>query len=107
MSEEEKKAIEIVRKFNEENKFRDMGKLNNAIDTLINLVEKQQKELEEYKEMENVTYEILDSSNFIYRRYIPKNLVKESIIKYDNNIMWNNADDHHFAIKIMKELLEE
>lgn len=116
MNEEEKEAIEIVQGLKvyyddecllDEEELIENKTVNNAIDTLINLVEKQQKELEEYKEMENVTYEILDSSNFIHRRYIPKNLVKESIIKYDNNIMWNNADDHHFAIKIMKELLEE
>lgn len=37
---EEKEAIEIVRKFNEENKFRDMGKLNNAIDIVIELAER-------------------------------------------------------------------
>lgn len=37
---EEKEAIETVRKFNEENKFRDMGKLNNAIDMVIELAER-------------------------------------------------------------------
>lgn len=37
---EEKEAIEIVRKFNEENKFKDMGKLNNAIDIVIELAER-------------------------------------------------------------------
>ena len=36
----EKEAVEIVRKFNEENRFRDMGKLNNAIDIVIELAER-------------------------------------------------------------------
>ena len=36
----EKEAVEIVRKFNEENRFRDCGKLNNAIDIVIELAER-------------------------------------------------------------------
>lgn len=37
---EEKEAIEMVRKFNEENRFRDCGRLNNAIDIVIELAER-------------------------------------------------------------------
>lgn len=36
----EKEAIEIVKKFNEENRFRDCGKTNNAIDIVIELAER-------------------------------------------------------------------
>lgn len=36
----EKEAIEIVKKFNEENRFRDCGKINNAIDIVIELAER-------------------------------------------------------------------
>lgn len=45
MSEKEKKAIETVKEFNKNNKFRDYGKINNAINTLLNLVKKQQNKI--------------------------------------------------------------
>ena len=44
LNNDEKEAIEIVKKFNLENRFRDCGKLNNAIDTVLNLITKLQKE---------------------------------------------------------------
>lgn len=37
---EEKEAIEIVEQFNKENRYRDGGKLNNAIDKVIEMAEK-------------------------------------------------------------------
>ena len=47
LNKDEKEAIEIVKKFNLENRFRDCGKLNNAIDIVLNLITKLQKENEE------------------------------------------------------------
>lgn len=43
MSEEEKEAIKIVKEFNKENRFRDCGKLNNAIDIVIRMAEGKNK----------------------------------------------------------------
>jgi len=39
--------------------------------------------------------------------YIPKSKVKEKIKEWDESIKWANADDRYYAIKILKELLEE
>lgn len=39
-----KKAIETVKKFNEDNRFRDCGRINNAIDVVLALVDKQEQE---------------------------------------------------------------
>ena len=47
LNKDEKEAKEIIKKFNLENRFRDCGKLNNAIDIVLNLITKLQKENEE------------------------------------------------------------
>lgn len=44
LSKIDKNAIEVVKKFNKENKFRDTGIINNSIDLLLALVNKQYKE---------------------------------------------------------------
>lgn len=42
LNKDEKEAIEIVKKFNLENRFKYSGKLNNAIDTIVRIAEKQE-----------------------------------------------------------------
>lgn len=37
---------------------------------------------------------------------IPKQKIRDKIEEWDKSIKWNNADDHYYAIKILKELLE-
>lgn len=62
-----KESIEIVKKFNKENRYRDCGRINNAIDTLIyiaensipvqkvkDLMEKLNKEIKNYDEIEAI-----------------------------------------------------
>lgn len=44
LSKIDKNAIEVVKKFNKENRFRDTGIVNNSIDLLLALVNKQDKE---------------------------------------------------------------
>lgn len=44
LSKIDKNAIEVVKKFNKENRFRDTGIINNSIDLLLALVNKQDKE---------------------------------------------------------------
>lgn len=46
LSEIDKNAIEVVKKFNKENRFRDTGIVNNSINLLLALVNKQDKENE-------------------------------------------------------------
>lgn len=46
LTEIDKNAIEVVKKFNKENRFRDTGIINNSIDLLLTLVNKQEKENE-------------------------------------------------------------
>lgn len=44
LSKIDKNAIKVVKKFNKENRFRDTGIINNSIDLLLALVNKQDKE---------------------------------------------------------------
>ena len=44
LSQIDKNAIEVVKKFNKENRFRDTGIINNSIDLLLALVNKQENE---------------------------------------------------------------
>lgn len=55
MSKEEKEAIKIVKEFNKENRFRDCGRLNNAIDTVIRIAEGKNK-IEIIKETASIDY---------------------------------------------------
>lgn len=55
LSEEEKEAIKIVKEFNKENRFRDCGRLNNAIDTVIRIAEGKNK-IEIIKETATIDY---------------------------------------------------
>lgn len=43
MNKKEKEAIEIVKEFNRENRYRDGGRINNAIDTVIRMAERTNK----------------------------------------------------------------
>lgn len=44
LTEIDKNAIEVVKRFNKENRFRDTGIINNSIDLLLALVNKQEQE---------------------------------------------------------------
>lgn len=44
LTEIDKNAIKVVKKFNKENRFRDTGIINNSIDLLLALVNKQENE---------------------------------------------------------------
>lgn len=39
--------------------------------------------------------------------YIDKSKLREKIEEWDKSIKWANSDDWYYAIKILKELLEE
>lgn len=129
LSDEEKKAIKVVNKRTErlieelkieEEDLIDEPKIAYLITqiaankTLVNLIEKQSKEIEELKdknkklrdktkelifEKQELTSALLDST--------PNDKIKAKIEKWDKDIKWNNADDHYYAIKMMQSLLEK
>lgn len=43
----------------------------------------------------------------LLKKYISKDKIREKIKEWDKGIAWANADDHYYAIKILKEILEE
>ena len=82
MSEEE--AIKIVKEFNKENRFRDFGRLNNAIDIIIRMVEEKNK-IEKIKETASIDYsqnskELIQAYQLIH---VCENKINE-IIEYIN-----------------------
>lgn len=112
MSEEEKKVIEEINKrlkntpsgFNE-NYINDMK-------YLLNLIAKQQKEIEELHTEINERIKLkIENEQLVDTQFIPKQKVKDKIeelkekIKYEKNekvIIWL-----HKQIRILEELLEE
>ena len=51
--------------------------------------------------------QILHEIIVLQNSYICKDKIRKKIKEWDESIKWNNADDHHYAIKILKDLLEE
>ena len=109
MSEEEKKAIELLKQppdFSLRYYERE-----NAIDIVLNLIEKQQKEIEREKEYsefyEDLCHKQQERIRHYKRKYISKNKIRELLKKYDKDIAWANADDHYYFVKYIKELLGE
>lgn len=102
MSEVEKKAIEEVRQFNKDNIYRDGGKLNNAIDTVLNLVEKQQKEIER---LQPKKIKVIDLLNKIANgEKVPKKL-KDYNFPYVYQFICYNEEKKQFYLEGMPEQL--
>ena len=104
MSEEEKKAIEEIQKYNmyeEEAKY---------LKIILNLIENQQKEIEEEKEknkeLENAGLTIMYMNGFYAGEEKLKNKIKEKIKEYDGlKIIDKTAWEEQ--VKPLIELLEE
>lgn len=79
MSDEEKDAIEIVKEFNKENKFRDCGRLNNAIDIVIRMAEERNKYNITTRPVEKIKEDIEQNKNiFIFgKEYISKDKIRQ------------------------------
>lgn len=117
LNEEEKKAIEWFKSDLEMTK--EMGKRwgfqeeikNNEI--ILNLVEKQQKEIEELKTDKKDNIQVIyggrrcGTEEMVVKDYISKDKIRKLLKKYDKDIAWANADDHYYFIKYINELLEE
>ena len=116
LSDEEKKAIEII-KFLQDKCMQENGTgmmpiyriddLANAIKILINLIEKQSKEIEELKKYKE-GYKLLSYS---LDNYTSKDKIKAEIeelqedIKYSANPL--SIDNSKFGIKVLQSLLEK
>lgn len=85
---------------------------------LFALYEETKKELDELKEIEKehkkengelkIKIQELEKKNCTFdKAFIYEKRIKDAIEEWDRGIMWSNADDRYFAIKILKKLLEE
>lgn len=73
MSDEEKKAIEMLRNYDNED---NLHKIHQSINVVLNLIEKQQKEIEELKEEREYLNCIIESDK---DNYINKDKIKAKI----------------------------
>ena len=62
------------------------------------------KEIEEEHQKENGNLRI-EIQKLEKQNYLQKEKIEDAINEWDKSIMWNNADDYYFAIKILKNLL--
>ena len=117
LSEKEKKAIEWFKSDLEMTK--EMGKKwgfqeeikNNEI--ILNLIEKQQKEIKELKQnRDEYKEEYIKLQNSRYYNYISKDKIKEKIKDYTEKSKYplvnsQSRREYTFGLKALKELLEE
>lgn len=106
MSDEEKKAIVELNHFSNMTAYWKQeeytnSEIDNYIKIVLNLIEKQQKEIEELK----ATLKCTQNSWYEDTKILDK--IKAKIEEWDKDIKWNNADDHYYAIKMMQSLLEK
>lgn len=112
MSEEEKKALELI-KINNKHRYCD----KDDVDFLLNLIEKQQKELEQEKEKNKelekykTYYEEMEEVN---KKFIAVDKIKEKIEETNSEKLNYSEDEYYlenevkgYAIDKLKELLEE
>ena len=103
LSEEEKKAIEYIKEFRNE-VFEGVGNksiMAKNIDILLNILDKQQKEIEELKSINQIQkyrIEVIDE-----REFISKDKIREKIEKA-KEIKWHTPK---LVIEYFEELLEE
>lgn len=119
LSDEEKKAIELLKQ--PPDFSLSYYKRENAIDTVLNLIEKQQKEIEELK---NITksYDsflgdekiVIADKKFFVNGYFQENFVRKDKIKAEIEELKNMKVDGevfttavNFGIKVLQSLLEE
>lgn len=111
LSEEEKKAIELLKNKNTEYYYRFID-VRDAVSILLNLIEKQQKEIEELKQnRDEYKEEYKKLLNARYYNYISKDKIREIIAEYQKQLQ--SADTERTAIMlsnfimVLNDLLEE
>lgn len=126
LSKEEKEAIEILKKLQKKTPYIIWGdgtpyNKNNQIQTILNLIDRLQKEIEDLKETNNDNAEkSLLNDIFIKKNYISKDKIREKLDKYRKKIeklhsqeLWNEPEDsikdfkYNHYLEAYKEILEE
>ena len=108
MNEEEKKAIEIVKEFNKNNRFRDCRQVNNAINTLLSLVEEQQHKIEKLINANDNLKKTkrIKNMEYVNQNYVSKDKIKEKIKEYEG-LKEIDKTAYEEQIKPLKELIDE
>lgn len=108
MSEEEREAIEVLKGLLKY-KYKDIYVLEcdfYAVETVLNLIEKQQKEIEQYKELDKkICNEELLNKNYVLENYISKNILKAKIKELEEKDKYSNNNVYGYGIYFLKELL--
>lgn len=109
LSDEERKAIEIVKSISEDdllNYWEGPEEPYNAIQTILNLIEKQSKEIEELKEDNKHQWEERCKLTFKLENSTPNDKIKAKIEDLKEN---SNGDDFNLTnvIMILQSLLEK
>ena len=105
-TEKEKKAITILDEFELRRKTVNYNRItvedSQCAKTVLNLLEKQQKEIEELKSKTQII-----SPLYIKENYLPKEAIKEKIKEIDENGYWDFLEerDCEKTINILKKLL--
>lgn len=106
MSDEEKKAIEIVKGITEDdllNYWEGPEEPYNAIQTLLNLIKKQSKEIEELKEENRKKSIVIIEYQDLYEKLEDK--IKAKIEEYKKQ--QKEEPDAYLCIKVLSSLLEK
>ena len=117
MSEEEKKAKEYIKEFKNE-VFEGVGNksiMAKNIDILLNLIEKQQKEIEERDKKDNIQVVYggrrFGTEGMVVKDYISKDRIREAIKNREIELYADNPENDFIpydkVIDTLKELLEE
>lgn len=112
-----KEDIKIVKEFNEKNRFRDCGRLNNAIDHILEEREEDKKKIKELEEHQQKFYngEIYTAKQLKQveenqkKYFINKQKVKEGLEDIEDYFDRLNGpdEDMEYIRNIKKELLED
>ena len=105
MSEEEKEAIDTLKRVIDE----DTGVISDdiqddEIEIILNLIDKQQQEIEELRKINN-KYNDMKYFAMVADRYISKDKIKEKIEFYKRYGKIKNSDEYVMSVEI--EVLEE
>lgn len=125
-TEEEKKAIEDLKKLKKEciEKYKvELDEKDNidkpkafylhqqieAIHIVLNLLEKQQKEIEELKYKYKKYGKVLFTEDAIKENYVSKNEIREKIkdLRYNESLGFEQSFEETFKIEVLEELLGE
>ena len=89
--------IKIVKEFNEKNRFRDCGIINNAIDHVLAEMKEDKKKIADLKEIDEANRKVIvEQCDYIQNKSIPKEKVKDIIEETKNRLK------KHILINISK-----